>query len=320
MRHFLSINDFTKEELLDIFSLAFELKGKYVDGIPTPLLSGKTLAMVFEKSSTRTRVSFQTGIYQLGGVGIFLSNADLQLGRGEIVKDSSAVISSFVDMIVVRTHMHQRLLDFAKYSSVSVINGLSDEFHPMQLLADYLTMIENGIFIPEKKFKDMKNIIDKPVVAYIGDGNNMANSWLMLSSKMGFEFRIAGPKKYRPKDHILEIAYDNAKLSGAKIVVTDDIYEAANGAHVVTTDTWVSMGQEAEYKKRIKAFKEYEVDGKLMKQAHEGAIFLHCLPAYRGLEVSADVIDGPSSRIIQEAHNRLHAQKAVMVYLANSGK
>lgn len=317
MRHFLSIKDFDKDELIDILALSLELKDKYRNNIPTNYLSGKTLAMIFEKSSTRTRVSFQVGIYQLGGFGIFLSNNDLQLGRGEIVKDSSKVISSFVDMIMVRTHMHDRLEEFARNSSVSVINGLSDEYHPMQLLADYLTMIENGIFIKEDKFSNIKNIIDKPVVAYVGDGNNMANSWLMLSSKLGFNLRLACPADYMPSDNIVKLARSFAKKSGAEIEIMTDKFSACLGAHVVTTDTWVSMGQEEEKEKRLRDFKDYEVDSEVIDVAHEDAIFLHCLPAYRGLEVSEEVIDGPRSKIIEEAHNRLHAQKGVMLWLYN---
>lgn len=315
MRHFLTINDFTKHEILEILALAIEIKRNHKQGVATPYLSGKTLAMIFEKSSTRTRISFQVGIYQLGGFGIFLSDRDLQLGRGENIRDSAAVISSMVDMIMIRTHTHERLEEFALHACVPVINGLSDMFHPMQLLADYLTMIECGIFVPEKILQAGEANVAKPIVAYIGDGNNMANSWLMLASKLGFELRIACPKKYMPQSLILEKAYENAKNSGATIILTDDVYCAAKDAHVVTTDTWVSMGQENEKEQRIEDFKGYKVDSKVMSVASKNAIFLHCLPAYRGLEVSEDVIDGEQSRIIEEAQNRLHAQKGVMVWL-----
>lgn len=317
MRHFLTINDFTKHEILEMLALAIKIKTEYKNGIATPYLKGKTLAMIFEKSSTRTRVSFQVGIYQLGGFGISLSNNELQLGRGEIIRDSSAVISSMVDMIMVRTHMHERLEEFAMFSSVPVINGLSDVFHPMQLLADYLTMIECGIFVSDSILHNVgaKNSIGKPIVAYIGDGNNMANSWLMLASKLGFEIRLACPSKYMPSKDIVEIANKNAKDSGATIIITNDIFSVAKDAHVITTDTWVSMGQEEEKDMRMWDFKDYKVDSKVMSLAHKNAIFLHCLPAYRGLEVSEDVIDGKQSKIIEEAHNRLHAQKGVMVWL-----
>ncbi|RDU60218.1 ornithine carbamoyltransferase [Helicobacter sp. MIT 14-3879] len=322
VQHFLTINDFSKDELLEMLSLAITIKSQHKQGIPTPYLAGQTLAMVFEKSSTRTRVSFQVGIYQLGGFGIFLSNSDLQLGRGEIIRDSAAVISSMVDMIMVRTHIHERLEEFARHSSVSVINGLSDAFHPMQLLADYLTMIECGIFIPDPILNSIphKPKFPKPIVAYIGDGNNMANSWLMLASKLGFELRLACPKNYMPKQEFLALADMNAKKSGAKIILTDDIRAVSLGAHVITTDTWVSMGQEAEKKQRMHDFKEYRVDSNIMANAHKDAIFLHCLPAYRGLEVTEEVIDGVQSKIIEEAHNRLHAQKGVMVWLNRQNK
>ncbi len=322
IRHFLTINDFSKDELLEMLSLAIAIKSQHARGIATPYLSGQTLAMVFEKSSTRTRVSFQVGIYQLGGFGIFLSNSDLQLGRGEIIRDSAAVISSMVDMIMVRTHMHERLEEFARHSSVSVINGLSDAFHPMQLLADYLTMIECGIFVSDAILDSTpyKSKFHQPIVAYIGDGNNMANSWLMLASKLGFELRLACPKNYMPKQEFLALAQDNAKKSGAKIILTDDIYAVSHGAHVITTDTWVSMGQENEKKQRMQDFKNYRVDSEIMANADKEAIFLHCLPAYRGLEVTEEVIDGTQSKIIEEAHNRLHAQKGVMVWLNRQNK
>lgn len=316
----MSIKDFSKQELLDILKISLDLKEKYNNNERTNHLAGKTLAMIFEKSSTRTRVSFQVGIYQLGGFGIFLSNNDLQLGRGEIIKDSAAVISSFVDMIMVRTHMHDRLEEFARHSRVSVINGLSDEYHPMQLLADYLTMIENGIFVKEEHFSSIENKVSAPIVSYVGDGNNMANSWLMLASKLGLHLRIACPKKYMPKQRIVDMAKEFCKVSGGTINIGQDIREAVNGANVVTTDAWVSMGQEDQKDERMNDFKDYRVDSGLMQLAHKDAIFLHCLPAYRGLEVSDEVIDGNQSRILQEAHNRLHAQKGVMVWLNNVNK
>ncbi|PAF45850.1 ornithine carbamoyltransferase [Helicobacter sp. 11S02629-2] len=315
MRHFLTINDYTKDEILEILKYALDLKAKHNEGIDTPELKGKILAMIFEKSSTRTRVSFQAGIYQLGGLGIFLSNSDLQLGRGEIIKDSSAVISSMVDMIVIRTHEHTRLEEFAKYSSVNVINGLSQDYHPMQVLADYLTMIENKIF-KQDPILNMESEYKDPLVAYIGDGNNMANSWLMLASKLGLRLNIASPKGYKPQDKFVKIALENAKTSGAIINIMEDPKEAVAGANVVTTDSWVSMGQEAEKEERLKAFKGYMVDEDLMKLAHKDSIFLHCLPAYRELEVATNVIDGSKSKIIDEAHNRLHVQKGVMSWLS----
>lgn len=302
MRHFLTLADFTKEEILDILNIAKRLKKGVKKGVYSSLLQHKTLGMIFEKNSTRTRVSFETGIYQLGGNGIFLSSNDTQLGRGEPIKDTARVLSSMVDLVMMRTHAHERLEEFAHYSSVPVINGLSDDFHPMQLLADYLTMQECN--------KD-KN----PIVAYIGDGNNMAHSWLMLASKLGFELRIASPKGYQVSQKILQNAENFAKISGAKILLSEDPKSAIKDADVVTTDTWASMGQEIEKEARKTAFKGYCVDTTLMQLAKKDAIFLHCLPAYRGQEVSEAVLESTQSKIFLEAENRLHAQKGVMVWL-----
>ncbi|MDD6055459.1 MAG: ornithine carbamoyltransferase [Helicobacter sp.] len=302
MRHFLTLADFSKDEILEILNIAKKLKNEVKSGIYSPILQNKTLGMIFEKNSTRTRVSFETGIYQLGGNGIFLSSNDTQLGRGEPIKDTARVLSSMVDLIMMRTHAHERLEEFAHYSSVPLINGLSDDFHPMQLLADFLTIQECG--------KD-KN----PIVAYIGDGNNMAQSWLMLASKLGFELRIASPKDYQVSNKILQKANEFAKISGAKIITSDNPQEAIANADVVTTDTWASMGQESEKEARKKAFREYCVDSHLMSLAKNDAIFLHCLPAYRGQEVSEEVLESPQSKIFLEAENRLHAQKGVMVWL-----
>lgn len=302
MRHFLTLADFSKIEILEILKIAKALKEEVKSKKYSTALANQTLGMIFEKNSTRTRVSFETGIYQLGGQGIFLSSNDTQLGRGEPIKDTARVLSSMVDLIMMRTHGHDRLEEFAHYSSVPVINGLSDDFHPMQLLADYLTMQECG--------KD-KN----PIVAYIGDGNNMAHSWLMLASKLGFELRIASPKDYTISSKILEKAHEFAKVSGAKIIISEDPKAVAINADVITTDTWASMGQENEKEARKKAFKDYCVDNTLMRLAKDDAIFLHCLPAYRGQEVSEEVLESHQSKIFQEAENRLHAQKGVMVWL-----
>lgn len=302
MRHFLTLKDYTKEEILEIIDLGLKIKKEFKAKAQPPYLNGQTLSMIFEKSSTRTRVSFESGIFQLGGHGLFLSNKDIQLGRGEPVKDTARVISSMTDMIMIRTFEHSRLEEFASYSSVPVINGLTDLYHPVQLLADYMTMIEHGM--------------DKnPVVAYVGDGNNMTHSWMMLASKLGFELRIATPKGYEVNEGVMKDALEFCKQSGGKIVVTNDPNEAAKGASVVTTDTWASMGQEDEKEARVKAFKGYMVDEKMMALGQEGAIFLHCLPAYRGQEVSEELLEGPRSLIFQEAENRLHAQKGLMVWL-----
>jgi len=301
MRHFLTINDFTKEEILEIVDLAFEIKSELKCGELKPYLKNKTLGMIFEKSSTRTRVSFETGMYQLGGHALFLSSNDTQLGRGEPMKDTARVLSRMVDMVMIRTFSQQKLEEFASFSKVPVINGLTDEYHPVQLIADYMTMIEHGI----------KN----PIVAYVGDGNNMTHSWLMLASKLGFELRVATPKGYEVDSTILQKAKEFAKSSGAKIVITNNPKEAVNGANVVTTDTWISMGQEDEKEKRVKDFDGYIVDEGLMSLAEKDAIFLHCLPAYRGYEVSEEVFEKHSNVIFDEAENRLHGQKGIMVWL-----
>jgi len=307
MRHFLTLKDYTKKEILEIIELAIVIKKECKQKIFKKYMPMQTLGMIFEKSSTRTRVSFETGIYQLGGVGLFLSSNDIQLGRGEPISDTSRVISRMVDMIMIRNDSQKELEEFASYSKVPVINGLTDKFHPVQLMADYLTIIENGLD------KDLK-------VAYIGDGNNMTHSWLMLASKLGFDLSIATPKGYEVDKSILKDALKFAKKSGSKIIVTNDPKEAVKDCTVVTTDTWVSMGQEDEKEKRVNDFKGFIVDKKLMKKADKKAIFLHCLPAYREYEVSTEVFEKHSDVIFSEAENRLHAQKAIMVWLDKNKK
>ncbi len=302
MRHFLTLKDYTKEEIFEILELGLQIKKEVKAKTFVPRLANQTLAMIFEKSSTRTRVSFEVGMYQLGGHALFLSNRDIHLGRGEPVKDTAQVISSMCDMVMIRTYEQSKLEEFSRYSKVPVINGLSDSYHPVQLLADYMTMMECG--------KD-KN----PVVAYVGDGNNMTHSWLMLAGKLGFELRVATPKGYECDPAIVADAMKLASSSGAKITFTNDPKVAVTGASVVTTDTWISMGQEEEKAERIKAFEGYIVDEMLMSLAQSDAIFLHCLPAYRGVEVSEGVLDGAQSVIFEEAENRLHAQKGLMVWL-----
>jgi len=267
-----------------------------------PYLQNQTLGMIFEKSSTRTRVSFEVGIYQLGGIGLFLSKNDIQMGRGEPIKDTARVVSSMVDMIMIRTFGQDKLQEFAKYSKVPVINGLTDSFHPVQLMADYLTMVEFGK-------------ADNPICAYVGDGNNMAHSWLNLAAIMGFELRVATPKGYECDEAVVAKALELAKKSGAKIIIGNDPKEAVKGADVVTTDTWVSMGQEDEKEQRVKDFAGFMVDKSLMSLAKSDAIFLHCLPAYRDYEVSEEVFEEHADEIFTEAENRLHAQKGIMVWL-----
>lgn len=304
MRHFLTLRDFTKEEILEIITLGLEIKKDLKAGVYKEQLKNQTLAMIFEKSSTRTRVSFEVGMYQLGGHALFLSNRDIHLGRGEPVKDTSRVISSMCDMVMIRTFEQSMIEEFAKYSKVPVINGLTDSYHPVQLLADYMTMVEYGV-------------AENAIVAYIGDGNNMTHSWMMLAAKLGFELRIATPKGYEVDGKILEEALKMAKESGAVIKVSNDPKEAVHGATIVTTDTWASMGQESEKEQRVKAFQGYMVDDLMMCLAQKDAKFLHCLPAYRGQEVSAEVLESHCEIVFNEAENRLHAQKGLMVWLSN---
>ena len=300
MRHFLTLNDFSKDEIIEILNLGLQIKKEAKARDFKPYLKDQKLAMIFEKSSTRTRVSFDVGMNELGGHALFLSSSDIQIGRGEPIKDTARVISRMCDLIMARVNRHETLEELAKFSCVPVINGLSDKFHPVQLMADYLTMLEFDA---------------GGCVAYVGDGNNMAHSWLMLASKLGFELRIATPKGYEPDADIVNLAMKNAQISGAKIYLTHDAKEAVSGADVVTTDTWVSMGQEAEKEKRLRDFAGFCVDENLMKLAASGAIFLHCLPAYRGYEVSEAVFEAHADEIFAEAENRLHAQKGVMVWL-----
>ena len=297
---FLAIPDFTRDELESLFVLAQKMSdGKYTD---RPL-EGKTLAMIFMKASTRTRVSFEVGTYQLGGHALFLSPRDVQLGRGEPIADTARVLSRYVDGIMIRTFAHQDIEELAKYADVPVINGLTDLLHPCQILADLLTVKQNMGSFADKKY------------AWIGDGNNMANSWINAAYRFGFELTLACPEGYEPADHLLARAKKVAKVN-----VVRDPMEAAVGAHVVTTDVWASMGQEDEQKVRMKAFKGFSVTPMMMKRAAKDAIFLHCLPAHRGEEVSAEVIDGPQSKVWDEAENRLHVQKAIMATLMGGVK
>ena len=302
MRHFLTLKDFTKEEILEIINIGLAIKKDLKQGTLKKELENQTLAMIFEKSSTRTRVSFETGMFQLGGHALFLSNRDIHLGRGEPVKDTARVISSMCDMVMIRTFAHSMIEEFAEYSKVPVINGLTDSYHPVQLLADYMTMVEHGVS-------------EDAVVAYIGDGNNMTNSWLMLAAKLGFELRIATPKGYEVDSAVLEDALLMAKESGAVIKVMNDPKEAVHNATIVTTDTWASMGQEDEKEQRLKDFEGFMVDSLMMCLAKQNASFLHCLPAYRGQEVSEEIMDSHAKIIFNEAENRLHAQKGLMVWL-----
>jgi ornithine carbamoyltransferase len=295
-RDFLQIPDFSKDEIVALFELAERMRaGRY----KTTPLAGKTLAMIFMKSSTRTRVSFEVGTYQLGGHALFLSPRDVQLGRGEPIADTARVLSRYVDGIMIRTFAHQDAEELAQYADIPVINGLTDLVHPCQVLADLLTVRQH-----------VKGKLDDLTIAWIGDGNNMCNSWINAAYRLGFELRIACPEGYEPADHLLARAKESATVT-----VTRSPEEAVKGAHVINTDVWASMGQEEEQQKRERAFRGFTVSSALMSKADKSAIFLHCLPAHRGEEVAADVIDGPQSRVWDEAENRLHIQKAIMAAL-----
>lgn len=303
MKHFINFNDITPDELDDLLTLADDLKKQTKANIPQTVLSGKTLGMIFSKSSTRTRVSFEAGMYQLGGHALFLSSQDIQLGRGESVEDTAKVLSRYLDGIMIRTFDHQDVLDLARFGTIPIINGLTDLMHPCQALADLMTI------------KEYKGTLNGLKLAYVGDGNNVANSLLHASAKAGMHIAVASPQGYLCDQQCISDAKEEAKKTGGSVIMTNDPYEAVKNADAVYTDTWVSMGQEAEKAKRIPVFMPYQVDSSLMKAASPEAIFLHCLPAYRGYEVSPEVIDGPSSVVFDEAENRLHAQKAILVRL-----
>jgi ornithine carbamoyltransferase len=294
-RDFLAITDFSTEELTALLDRARRLKA----GEDDARLAGKSLAMIFRKSSTRTRVSFEVAMTQLGGHALFLSDRDSQVGRGETIYDTAHVLSRMVDAITIRTFAHAEVDELAEHATVPVINALTDLLHPCQVVADLQTVAE-----------DFGSDFGARTVAWIGDGNNMANSWLNAAHRLGFALRLACPEGYEPDAATLERAQ-----GAADVVLTRDPADAAEGADVVTTDVWASMGQEDEQAERAKAFAGFVVDDALMKRADPKAIFLHCLPAHRGEEVTASVIDGPQSRIFDEAENRLHAQKAILLEL-----
>ena len=304
-KDFVSIHDYSSEEVAEIFALAADIKSKpsmYRDAI-----EGQTLAMIFEKSSTRTRVSFEVGTFQLGGHALFLSSRDIQLGRGETIEDTAKVLSRYVDGIMARTFAHATVTDLAEHATVPVINGLTDLLHPCQGMTDYFTAWEK--FGGELKGRK---------IAYVGDGNNMAHSLMYGAPKVGMDIAIATPKGFEPDSGVLETARADAEEAGTKIIVTNFIEEAARDADIVETDVWVSMGQEGEGSERQNAFEGWTVDESVMRMAKGEAIFMHCLPAHRGEEVTAAVADGPQSVIFDEAENRLHVQKAIMVTLMGS--
>ncbi|MGE5363608.1 MAG: ornithine carbamoyltransferase [Bacteroidota bacterium] len=296
----ISIHDLTIEEVWQIFELSALLKIKRLTGEPHRILEGKKLGMIFSKPSTRTRVSFEVGIYELGGIGLYFGPTDLQLKRSESVSDTAKVLSRFLDGIMIRTFDHQDVIDLATEGSIPVINGLTDLLHPCQVLTDLFTIYEK-----KKQLKGLK-------LAYIGDGNNMAHSLLHGCSKVGMDIAIASPKGYKPQPQIVKNAEANAKYMGSKVEILDSPVEAVKNADVVYTDVWASMGQEAEAAERKKLFHGYQVNEELVRNAKEDYLFMHCLPAHRGDEVTNEICDSPNSVIFDEAENRLHVQKAIM--------
>lgn len=301
-RDYLTLADFTQEEILYLLELAKDLKAKQKTAVPHEFLKGKTLAMIFQKSSTRTRVSFEAAMYHLGGLGMFLSKNDLQIGRGEPIQDTARVLDRYVDGILIRTFSHQEVECLAEYSKVPVINGLTDDYHPTQALADLLTIWEHQGTIAGIK------------LAYIGDGNNMAHSLMLAGAIMDMEIVIAAPVGYQPNPAVVDKAKALAK-NPAKIKVISDQKEAVRGARVLYTDVWASMGQEGEAAARIKALASYQINQELLSLAETDAIVMHCLPAHRGEEITADVMEGPQSVVFDEAENRLHAHKAILAAL-----
>ena len=296
MKHLLKLMDLSTKEITEILNLADQLKYEKKNGIKHHILEGKTLGLIFEKSSTRTRVSFEVGMYDLGGNALFLSSRDLQIGRGEPVQDTARVLSRYLDGIMIRTFAQQEVEDLAKYGSIPIINGLTDYCHPCQVLADLMTIREHKGVLAGKK------------LCYIGDGNNMTNSLIVGGIKMGMTVAVGCPKGYEPDAELMKWAGENGNF-----ICTDDIFEAAKDADVLYTDVWASMGQEAEAEERKKIFKSYQINSDLMAVAHADAMVMHCLPAHRGEEITDDVLEAHANEIFDEAENRLHAQKAVLV-------
>ena len=298
----LSIHELSADDVEEILTLAADLKAKQKAGIPHKLLAGKTLGMIFEKSSTRTRVSFEVGMYQLGGQALFLSSRDLQLGRGEPIKDTARVLSRYLDGIMIRTYGHERIEELARYADIPVINALSDLLHPCQALTDLLT-------IREYKGKNLAGL----KMAYVGDGNNMTHSLMYAAAKVGMHFAVATPEGYEPNAEVITNAKADAAATGATVTITHNPMEAVAGADVIITDTWASMGQEAEHDARTAVFRPYQVNWELVAESGNArCIVMHCLPAYRGEEITEDVFEEFADVIFDEAENRLHVQKAIM--------
>jgi ornithine carbamoyltransferase len=302
-KDFLTLMDISTEDIHYLLTLAAQLKEKQLVGQSYTPLAGKTLAMIFEKPSTRTRVSFEVGMIQLGGSALYLNSNDLQLGRGETIADTARVLSQYVDAIMIRTFAHSKIEELAQYATIPVINGLTDDDHPCQALADLLTIYE-----VKKTFKGLK-------LAYVGDGNNVAHALMIAAAKVGMDCAIACPSGYEPKETYVNAAVQIGKQNGSTIAVTHDPIEAVADADVIYTDVWTSMGQEQESEQRLAVFQPFQVNDELVKHAKPDYMFLHCLPAHRGEEVAADVIDGPNSYVFQQAGNRLHVQKAILVSL-----
>ncbi|SFS84951.1 ornithine carbamoyltransferase [Paenibacillus sp. 453mf] len=302
-RDFIEFTDYSKEEIEYLLQLAIDIKKKQKSGEVYQPLKGKTIGLIFEKSSTRTRVSFEVGMFQLGGHALFLSKNDIQIGRGETISDTAQVLSRYLDGIMIRTFAHSNVTELAKYADIPVINGLSDDAHPCQVLADFQTVLEH-----KGQLKGLK-------MAYVGDGNNMAHSLMLGAAKLGVHVSVASPEGYEPNPAIVEQAKSIAQETGSQVVVTRSPEEAVKDADIIYTDVWASMGFEEEQQAREAAFADYQVNEELVKGAKKDYIFLHCLPAHRGEEVSEGVIDGPNSAIFDQAENRLHAQKALMAAL-----
>lgn len=302
-RDFIEFTDCSKEEIEFLLQLAIDIKKKQKSGEVYQPLKGKTIGLIFEKSSTRTRVSFEVGMFQLGGHALFLSKNDIQIGRGETISDTAQVLSRYLDGIMIRTFAHSNVTELAKYADIPVINGLSDDAHPCQVLADFQTVLEH-----KGQLKGLK-------MAYVGDGNNMAHSLMLGAAKLGVHVSVASPEGYEPNPAIVEQAKSIAQETGSQVVVTRSPEEAVKDADIIYTDVWASMGFEEEQQAREAAFADYQVNEELVKGAKKDYIFLHCLPAHRGEEVSEGVIDGPNSAIFDQAENRLHAQKALMAAL-----
>lgn len=299
-RDFISIHDFTKEEIAYILDMGADLKKMQQQGIPHPFLAGKTLGMIFQKASTRTRVAFEVGMYQLGGHALFLSPRDIQLGRGETIKDTALVLERMLDGIMIRTFDHEEVLELARWASIPVINGLTDWLHPTQIIGDLMTIREH-----QGEVKGLK-------CAFVGDGNNVAHCLLFGGAKTGMDVVIASPPGFEPDPKVLALAQEDAQETGAKLWVVEDPEEAVEGADVVYTDVWASMGQEEQAPEKEQKFLRYQVNQRLLSRAHKNAIVLHCLPAKRGKEITDEVMDGPQSVVFDEAENRLHAHKAIM--------